>query len=1037
MARSPDNRAYQVPVVGERRQLTILFCDLVEYTPLAEKLDAEELASVVIEYQEVGRRIFERYGGYVAQFLGDGLLVYFGYPEAHEDDPERAVRAALDLLDEIDLLNKSLGPGKGVRLAARIGIYTGPSVVGRSATSERSVVFGETVNIASRIEAAAPAGAIFMGEATMRLLRNRVLIRDEGLRQLKGVAKPIRLYRVVGLPPAGGALRTWNEPKAYVGRTRERSELWNEWGRAQQGARCAISISGEPGIGKSRLVRYLRNALSRTPHRWLETHCAPLAKDTSLYPVATLITRALAISEDEPDAEKLVKLTDALESAGLHSEESVSLLAPLVGIRSVEAEPSSASGPEIRRRRTLELLTTWIGKLAQPEPLVLVCEDLHWSDSTTLELLGLLLESDSVRRLLCIVTFRPEFETRWKFAAPAIVLKGLAHDEAVELARAASKATLTEPTLDRIVERADGNPLFIEEQVKMLSEAGASAHDADVVPHTLDALLMARLDRLGPAVKHIAQLAAALGREFSYSLLVSLASAEPPVIEDAVNCLLKADIVQPGSDSNGYSYIFRHALIQDAAYQSLLRSERHQIHERVVELLKSRFPQRVENEPELVAHHLLRAGVPMEAAEWFRRAGRHASERAAVEEATSHYRHGLSALEGVGAREGSAREQLEMSLQILLGNALMGVRGFSSPETLPVWQRAIALAEKLGDIDELTSAMNGLATYHFGVGNCQAAVDYGKRILEIANPQNKRIAKLRAHCTIALGLVQIGDGADALWHAEKAIEAYQPTDFRLVTYGVGTDIRQGVVAFGTAATASWWLGRPDVALGQVRKGLELAEQLDSALSLAAGRTYLALIHHMRREITDAAAVAGRNVEFCERLHFPFWRGLSLLISGAQQVSGASQGLADILLALETLSGAGSQTGATLAMSILAQAQRATGDTESALETVDKALMLSAALGQRFWDAELLRLKGEILASRGALPAAAEACRAALDEARARGARSLELRAALALTRVLATSTRHEEARTIVAGIYQRFTEGFDTADLRDAAALMN
>jgi class 3 adenylate cyclase/tetratricopeptide (TPR) repeat protein len=1033
MPRVSANSGSEPPMVGERRQLTILFCDLVNYTPLSEVLDGEELASLIIDYQEAGQRIFQRYGGYIAQFLGDGLLVYFGYPEAHENDAERSVHSALELLSDLDRISQTFWARNGVRLTARVGVHTGPAVVGQSARTERSVVFGETINIASRIQAAAEPGTIFISQSTLSLLRGQFITQEKGTPPLKGVSRPIKLHRIIGPSLAGNTTRDWKEPNTLVGRAPERAVLNAEWERTRKGERRAVAISGEPGVGKSRLLRSLRSAVSHEPHTWLEAQCAALSQGTTLYPVITLIKRTLGIADDLPQTDKLAKLQRALKANSLEPNDSVPVLAALLGLHPDGRHPVSHESPEILRQRTLETLVAWIEHIAQPQPLILVCEDLHWSDSTTLELLSLLLHREGTLRLLCIVTHRPEFELRGPPAIERIKLKGLAREEAFELARLASaKGSLDQETLDGIVQRASGNPLFIEELAKMALETGTSeSKDHAMVPPTLDALLMARLDGLGTSSKYVAQLAATLGREFEQSLLASVAGTEPEILQQAIHQLLRVDILQSGSTSDRI-YSFRHVLIQDAAYHSLLKSERREIHARVARVLREEFAQRVATEPELVAHHLLCAGVLMEAAEWFGRAGRQAAEQAAVEEATRHYQRGLEALESAGP--GTSRDQLEMSLQILLGNALMGVRGFGSPETMPVWQRAVALAEKLGDTNETTSALNGLAAYYFGRGNCHTAVDYGQRILALADPLENRIGRLRAHTTIAAGLMQIGDGQKALWHAERAIEAYRPTDFRLVTYGVGTD--QGVIAYGTAASASWWLGRPDVALAQVRAGVELAERIESALSLAAVKTYLALIHHYRREADSAFQIADENVTFCERLRFPFWRGVSLLIRGGQDLISADRRLEDVMNALEALARTGSQTGATLGLAILAEAQRANGDSERALATADRALQVAGLLRQHFWDSELFRIKGELLAARDTHPAAEETLRAALHDASSRGAQSLELRAAIALARVLTAAHRREEGVAIVSEVYGRFTEGFDTCDLRDAAVLL-
>jgi tetratricopeptide (TPR) repeat protein len=651
---------------------------------------------------------------------------------------------------------------------------------------------------------------------------------------------------------------------------------------------------------------------------------------------------------------------------------------------------------------------------------------MHWSDPSTRELAARLIERQDKLPILCAVTHRPHFKFQCAGPVEAITLDGLEQIHALELAQAnTNQATLSSDALSQIVARAGGNPLFIEELTKL---AAADSAALPSLPHTLEALLMAQLDRLGAQAKRTAQIAATLGRDFDQALLTSVLGAPSGEVTETMRQLTDQSIVRSDADANGV-YAFRHALIRDAAYESLLKSERRKIHACVAETLRNEFHDRAERQPELVALHLSGAEQFEDAANWYRTAGRRAAEQAAIDEAATHYRSGLAALAQV--KPTAARDELEMSLQILLGNALMGVRGFGSPELLPVWERAATLAETLKDANETTSALNGLAAYRLGIGENDAAIELGNKILALSETTQDRIGRLRAHSTIATALTQIGDGQSAREHANLAIEAYQPGDFKLVTYGVGTD--QGVIAYGAAAGAEWWLGRLDTGLERARAGVKLAEQIESSLSLAAANSFLAMNHYFRREYDLAYEIADENHAFCEKLQFPFWSGLSLLIRAGRCINGSTQALDDANAAMEKLAATASRAGATLGFIILAGAHRAAGNIDTALGVVGMGQQVGQFLRQHFLDAELLRLQGELLAVKGDRDSAETALRAAVADATTRGTPTLRLRSALALHELLANA----ETRSHVAGARSAFTEGRDTPDLRAASKLLS
>ncbi len=1020
-----DGRAKpETQMVGERRQLTVLFCDLVNYTGLTESLDSEDVAELILAYQEAGKRVFTRYGGYIAQFLGDGLLVYFGFPEAHEDDAARSVAAALELLAELDHIRQSHAPGaEQLRLEARVGVHTGPAVVGVSAGTERSVIFGETVNIAARLQSMTEPGSVLVSESTRALLRGKFESESVGPLALKGVTRAIEAFRITKAASADTP-RQLPGQSGMVGRRSEKERLLEQWRLARAGACRGVTVSGEAGVGKSTLIGDLQAAIANEPHIWLQAQCSAMAEATPLHPFIELIRRRLGLADGMAEDEQLAKLRDGLGTAGLTAPDALHLMAQLLKLPVERTD--AVESPEIARRRTLETLQAWLEQLAAQAPVALICEDMHWSDPSTQELAAHLIERKEALPILCVVTHRPHFKFQCTAPVEAIALDGLGQTEALELAQAsAGEAKLSLDSLSQIVARAGGNPLFIEELTKL---AAADSTALPSLPPTLEALLMAQLDRLGPQPKRTAQIAATLGRDFDQALLTAVLGVAPDDVTETIRQLTNQNIVRSEGIADRV-YTFRHALIRDAAYESLLKSERRKIHARVADALKGEFDERAQRQPELVAWHLNGAEQFVDAADWYRTAGRRAAEQAAIDEASVHYRRGLAALGSV--KPNTARDELEMSLQILLGNALMGVRGFGSPELLPVWERASTLAENLSDANETTSALNGLAAYRLGVGECHAAVELGNKILSLADTAQDRIGRLRAHSTIATALMQIGEGQSAREHANLAIAAYEPGDFKLVTYGVGTD--QGVIAYGAAAGAEWWLGQPDAGLERARAGVRLAEQIESALSLAAARSFLAMNHYFRREYDLAYQIADENHAFCEKLQFPFWSGLSLLVRASRCIEGSPQALNDATVALEKLAATASRAGATLGFVILAEAQRAAGNIDAALGIVGMGQQIGQFLRQHFLDAELLRLQGTLLAAKNDREGSETALRAAVAEATTRGTHTLRLRATLTLHDLLANA----ETRALVADARRPFAEGLDTPDLRAASKILS
>jgi tetratricopeptide (TPR) repeat protein len=829
------------------------------------------------------------------------------------------------------------------------------------------------------------------------------------------------VHRVDGSRAADDPAPTPAFGAPLVGRDADLRRLVEAWGDARRGRGRAAVISGEPGVGKSRLLASLHESLADEPHRWLAMRCSPLRVNTAFHPVADMVRASVGIRlTDEPEEQRRL-IRAALPETQARSEGPI---AALLGLKDDELR-----APERFRRDLMEALHGWLFELARETPIVVAGEDLHWSDPSTLELMRLLQARLATASVLIVVTRRLEGSAG---LAPdvEVALDRLDAEQARTLARTlAATRGLTAEVADRVAERSDGVPLFVEELVAAAGEDGETG-----LPTSLQSSLLARLDRLGPA-RDVAQIAAVLGRSFPERLLAATADIPRDRLADALHQLTAAGIVESRASVDGRRYEFRHALIRDAAYESLLRRSRVQLHRLVASVVEEQFSERLTTEPELLGHHLAYGGEPLRAAECFEAAGRRAAASAALAEAAAHYRHGIELL--AEAEPSRARDRREMWLGILLGNALMGLEGHGARSLRPVWNRAIELGDQVGDADELTAALNGLAVQEADNANLDAAIALARRQLEIADRTGSRFARLRGHGTMGLALFYRGRGRESLEHFTASLAHYRPGDFQVVTFGVGHD--QGIFARAMSSWVLWWLGRPDAALAEIRATVTEAERLGSFLSLAMARHFLGTVHQLRREGEAALRQAQLNAAFAGELGFRFWEGAALVAAGTERARmGDRAGLEDVGSGLTLLSDAGSRTGASSGLATLAEAHHVAGDTQAALATVDAALALGRELGEPFWDAELMRLKAKfMLADDPDAGAAAERLlRAALADATGRGAASLALRAATTLGELLAQQGRSGAALPAVAAALAAVEGGQDTADVREAEHLI-
>jgi class 3 adenylate cyclase/predicted ATPase len=1043
------------PADTERRQLTVLFCDLVDSTTLASQLDPEDLREVVRAYQDTCARVIARFEGHIAQYLGDGLLVYFGYPLAHEDDAQRAVRAGLGMVEALGQLNVRLQQDRGVELAVRLGIHTGLVVVGEvgGGARQEQLALGETPNLAARLQGIAAPNTVVISAATVPLLGGFFACQSLGTPSLKGLAQPLAVYRVLYESTARSRLEAAGSTSLtpLVGREQEVGLLRERWAQVKDGIGQVILLSGEAGIGKSRLVQVLTEHVAAEPQAWLTPcQCSPYYQNTALYPMIELLERvALRFDQEESPQQKLRKLEGFLVQYGLPLAEAVPLFAALLSLPlGTDYAPLTVS-PEQQKQQTLHALLTVMLRIAAQQPMLFVMEDLHWVDPTTLEFLTLLVDQGPTARILALWTFRPDFSPPWtgRSHLTQVTLPRLPRRQATEMvAQVARRKTLPVEVLEQVVAKTDGVPLFIEELTKMVLESGLLQEREErydlrgpllplAIPATLHDSLMARLDRLA-TVKALAQLGATLGREFPYTLLQAVAPWDEGTVQRGVHQLVEAEFLYQQGLPPQATYVFKHALIQEAAYQSLLKSTRQQYHQHIAQVLAERFPETAKTQPELVAHHYTEAGLSAQAVPYWQRAGQRAQQRSANPEAVQHLTTGLALLATLP--ETPARAQQELDLQLALGPALQAVKGIASPEVEQTYARARTLCHQVGETPQLFQTLLGLCRFYQSSGALQTARELAEQLVRLA--QRTAVPTLRLEVYGMLGhiLFLLGDYPTAWTYHEQGIALIDPTAQRALA--PHRELAPGMQCLHSVANTLWCLGYPAQALQRGQEALALAQALAHPLSLAATQTWVALLHHRRREVGAVQALAEALLTLAIAQGFPLYVGFGTCYRGwvlTMQGQGEA-GLAQMQQGLAAVLATGQMMARPRWLTLLAEAAGYAGQVDEGLRVLTESLAAFEASGQGDWLADAYRLQGEFLL-RQAVPDAvqAEACfQQALTIAHRQQAKSWELRAAMSLARLWQGQGKHADARQLLAPIYNWFTEGFDTADLREAKGLL-
>jgi class 3 adenylate cyclase/predicted ATPase len=1040
---------------AERRQLTVMFCDLVESTRLSSQLDPEEYRDVVRAYHTACTEVIRRYDGHIAQLLGDGLLIYFGYPQAHEDDAQRAVRTGLGILAAVGALNQALQQTKGLQLALRLGIHTGLVVVGDmgSAGRQEHLALGETPNVAARMQGLAAPNTLVISEVTSRLVQGYFDCQAMGAQPLRGVPESVRVYQVLRESGATSRLDV-AQPRGLtplVGREQEVGLLLERWEQAKAGQGQVVLLTGEAGIGKSRLVQTLKDQVVKEPHSRWECRSLSYYQNTALYPLTDLFQRLLQWQHDETPEEKLGKLEQVLSQYRLPLEETVPLFAPLLSVPMPENHyPPLTLSPQRQRQKTLETILAILLEQAEHQPVLFIVEDLHWTDPTTLELIGLLLDQTPTASLLVLLTCRSHFQPSWHHRSylTEITVHRLSHAQVEQIVTGMTHGkTFPGELVQQISAKTDGVPLFIEEMIKTILESGQlKAVDGHYVlvgslrtltiPATLQDSLMARLDRLMTG-KVIAQLGATIGRQFSYALLQAVAQLNDRTLQEEVHRLVEAEIVyQRGLPPQAY-YFFKHALIRDSAYESLLKSTRQHYHQRIAQVLEAQFPETVEAQPELLAHHYTEASLIEQSVVYWYKAGQRASERSAHVEAISHLRTGLALLQTFP--ETPERTRREVDMLISLGVSLDATQSIAAPEVQQTYTLARQLCEHLEDPHQLFPILHGLCKYYSAHAELQTAHALSERLLDLAQQTQDPVMLPAAHHAVGTALFWLGAVASAHTHFVQGIALYDPQQHSASASLYGDD--GGVMCLSYAARALCFLGYPDQALARSHEAVALAQQLAHPLNLGFALVFAAMVHQYRREVRAVQERVEAVISLAMAQDFPLWLAQGAILRGwtLTQQGQPQEGIAQITQGLRAYRATGAELARPYFLVPLAEAHGTMGQPEAGLTVLAEALTVVDTTGVRLWEAELYRLKGELLLQQSSENhLEAETCfHHAIEIARDQQAKSFELRAATSLARLWQEQGKRQEPHDLLAPIYGWFTEGFDTADLQEAKALLD
>lgn len=1022
----------QAGAEGERRQLTVMFCDLVGSTKLSAENDPEDLREVMRLYQDAVAGAATRYGGYVARYVGDGILVYFGWPQAYEDQAERAVRAGLDSVAAVEGIRFE----NHLHLRARVGIASGEVVIGDlvgDVGREVDAVTGETPNLAARLQGLADPGQVLIDAGTNDLVGEAFELEPLGKRSFKGFSQPLPVLRVAGEGKVESRFEAAHPGRLtpFVGRKHELGLIRDRWKLAKDAEGQVVLLTGEAGIGKSRMVQALCDAISEERHFRLHYQCSPFRTSSAFYPIIRLLERAAGFAVDDDSDARLNKLEKLLRQTAKDIDTDLPLFAALLSLPGEERYGALGLSPQQQRERTIDALINQLMILAEQLPVLFVLEDAQWIDPTTEALLGEATRRIANAPVLIVITSRPEYTPPWSELTNlnTIVLNRLSKDQASQVIKALAGDELAGRLVTEIATRADRVPLFVEELTRSLLE---SDDDKAEIPSSLQALLVSRLDRLG-GVKRVAQLAATLGRSFHYRFIRAVSDLNDAELGRALTAMTEAGLLLQSGRPPQARYTFKHALIQDAAYGTLLRTTKQQYHAKIAEVLLNTFTDQATAEPEFVARHLSLAGLPEKAVELWLLAGQRAGERSAHVEAIVDLESGLKELERMPASQ--TRDRYEFDLRIALGASLLAVRGWSAPKVERNYERAQELSAHTGDIRKFFAALRGLFNVFLLRGEVANAGQLADRLLTIALNEQDDALLLEGYRTVGMCCFFAGKPGAAREHLARANAIYDRSQHHAHAFTYGTD--PAVVGLSISGWVEWFLGDPEEARRRIDAALKLAEELQHPFSLAYARSLAASLYQTCRNPDLVAEHADAAIAVAEEHDFPYWKGWGTVMRGwsLAALGEPQKGIEMLQRGLEIYESTDARLIKPYILTLLAEMYGWAGLPLMGIEALDRAYGIGNDTDVCFYEPEALRVKGELVAL---CPGGngEEYFERALKVARQRGARGLELRAAISAGRASLKRGERELALSLIAPICQDFNIRLTDPDLCDARELI-
>ncbi|MGR8918863.1 MAG: adenylate/guanylate cyclase domain-containing protein [Gammaproteobacteria bacterium] len=1036
---------------AERRHVTVMFCDIVGSTELSQRLDPEDLRTLIREYQGICARAAGLYKGYVAQYLGDGVMVYFGFPQAQENDAIHAVLAGLEIIEQVERYGAKSPQRGGTPLRIRIGVHTGLVVAGAMGEGESTerLAVGDVPNIASALESVAEPNTLVVSERTEELVRGYFNLESLGGHRLHGVAEPVPVFRVTGGSGARNRLEASSRGATLtpiVGRDLELAMLAERWQQARAGNGQAVVVTGEAGIGKTRLVEQFKDTIRGDACTQQDYRCSDVRQNSILYPSIDLIHRWLDFADTDSPQERFRKLEDGFSGFSLPREEVLPLLAGLLGLPLPDGFSPPMLSPKRARERTLELLRDVVWELAESQPVLLIVDDLHWVDPTTLELLESIIDECQNHAVMVIALSRPEFLRGWVTRAQMAVmtLTGMTAEESAQLIRRVSgEQSLPRAVINELLERTDGVPLYIEELTKLLMQSGsikdvgtgsaAPGAEHGTIPHTLQHALMARLDQQESA-KRVAQLGSAIGRQFSYTLLRSVADIGEDELRADLARLEKSELLYRRGAMPNARYVFKHALIQDAAYQSLLRSRRQQIHRRIAETLVAQHPEMVDIEPETFAHHYTEAGEIETAVEFWLRAGSLASSRSANADAINHLRRGLDLLTQLPT--GSGRDRLELALQTTLGPLYIATRGFASQEVADNYARAKELSVQLDDTHKLFGIMQGQLWHQLLSARYDTALAMGERLADLGAILDTPEYELETNRARGMSRIYVGRFTEARQYLGRVLELYDPAVHAVHAERYASE--PGIIGQAYLARTEWFLGYADIALKRCERAIEMSASCEHQLTTAQAMCMIAILHHVRGEVAQMQSWCEKAIAYSREHGFPYFLSLaSILQASVQPSNDARSAIKHVRQCLSAYREIGAMLGMTQFLAILAHMHIRYDDYDGAGGVVEEALAFVAETGETYYLPEVHRLQGLVAAAGQDFDAAEQAFERSLAVAGEQQARSWELLAATSLAAMWRDQGKVQQAHDVLAPVFGWFTEGFGSAPLVDARLVLD